>query len=378
METQRLSASHVKVGEPLPGDIYDETAHMLLSAGFVITDQAMLEALLSRGMYVDIKTFNTHYSGATEPVAVIEKKFDPFHIRDSLKKKLNRTLRSLHQIKDAETQIADLAATIRQLTGTDAEGAVASGILDQDESYAIRHNLQSGILCDLVATALEWPNDKRQSAVCAALTMNAGILDLQNKLVHQKTPLTPQQEQLVIEHPEGTHDMLREAGVSDPAWLAAVKEHHERGDGKGYPSHLTQPGEIGRMLHIVDTFGALIAPRGDRPMQTPPQAIRTIFAEEGQGPNGAFAGALVKVLGVFPPGTFVKLANNEMAVIYRRGAAADTPLVGSLTSQTGNPYMKPVPRDTRNKDFAIKGLVARDKVSTGYDLATLWVTRAKS
>lgn len=378
METQRLTASHVKLGEPLPGDIYDETQHLLLSAGFVITDESMLETLLARGMYVDIQTFKDYYGGTGEAAVAAERKFDPFQVRDSLKKRLNRILRGLHDIKDAGEQIAGLAATIRNLTTTDAEGAIASGMLDQDESYSVRHSVQTAVLCDLAAAALGWPDARRQSIVCAALSMNAAMLDLQNKLVDQATPLTPQQQQTVQAHPEAAGDLLRQAGVSDPDWLAAVKEHHERSGGKGYPARLAEPGEIARLLHIADAFGALISPRSDRRLQPPPQAIRTVFAEEGQGPDGAFAGALVKVLGVFPPGTFVKLANNETAVVYRRGSAANAPLVGSLVGNSGNPYMKPVPRDTGRKEFAIAGLVGRDKVSVGYDLATLWVTRARS
>lgn len=377
METQRLTASHVKIGVPLPGDIYDETQHLLLSAGFVITDPSMLKTLLARGMYVDLRTFKLAYESPEPAAQAVERKFDPFQVRDSLKKRLNRTLRSLHDIKDAGEQIAGLAATIRSLTTADAEGAIAAGILDQDESYAIRHSVQSAILCDLIVATLGWPDDQRSSVVGAALTMNAAMIDLQDRLAGQNTPLTPQQREAVEAHPAAACELLRQAGIDDPEWLAAVGQHHARRGGEGYPAHV-EPGQTALMLHVVDAFGALIVARGDRRMLPPPQAIQTVFAQESEGPAKAFAGALVKVLGVFPPGTFVKLANNETAVVHRHGRAANLPLVASVTSHAGNPFMKPLPRDTWHKDFAIKTLVTRDKVSMGYDLAMLWVTAAKS
>ncbi len=374
METQRLTADHVKLGIPLPGDVYDEAGRLLLSTGFVITDQPMLEALLERGMYVDIRTLAAFHRGSNE-VPEAERTFDPFQIRDSLRKRLNRVLRTLHETADASGQITALAAAIHELAATDAEGAIASVILDEDESYAIRHSLQAAVLAELTATALGWPDGRRLSAVCAALTMNAAMLDLQNRLVGQATPLTPQQQELVRAHAFAAVDLLRRAGVTDGEWLAAVQEHHEHRGGDGYPAGVAQPGEIAQLLHIVDTFGALSSPRGDRRAQVPPQAIRTIFALEGQGPQAAIVGALVRVLGVFPPGTFVTLVNHETAVVCRHGAAANAPLVASVTSGSGNRYMKPVPRDTGHKEMAITGLVARDGVSVGYDLGTLWVKR---
>lgn len=374
IDKQRLTASHVKVGRPLPGDVFDENDHLLLSAGYVIANESLLNTLLARGLYVDISTFEAHYNSpatlAAEPAA---KKFDPFLIRDSLKKRLNRALRDLCREPDAIGRIKEIAAATHELATTDPDGAIAAGLLDDDENYAVRHSVLTAILCDLAAQELGWPVDKRESVVCAALSMNATMLDQQNKLVNQAVPLNPQQKELVREHPQTAAGRLREAGVLDPLWLDAVLEHHEREAGAGYPRGLAAPGEAGQLVRLADAFGALITARGDRKAMTPPQAVRTLLAQEGGGHDAALAATLVKVLGLFPPGTFVKLANGEVAVVHRRGAAPNTPLVASITSSTGNPYMKPVQRDTRSKDYTIAGLTLRGKLTTGYDLGILWV-----
>jgi HD-GYP domain-containing protein (c-di-GMP phosphodiesterase class II) len=373
IQTQRLSASHIKLGRPLPGDVYDEHGHLLLSSGFVIENESQLETLLSRGLYVDIATFQAHFGNSAAAAAPEARKFDPFLLRDSLKKRLNRALRGLGREADAVGQIREIAVAVHELAGTDPEGAVAAGLLDGDECYSIRHSVLTAILCDLAATALGWPADKQSSVVCAALSMNAAMLDLQNKLVDQAEVLNPQQRQLVRDHPEAAAGKLVEAGLNDPAWLAAVLEHHERGGGAGYPRGLAQPDEAGQLVRLADVFGALVSPRGDRKALTPPQAVRTLLTQEAEGHAAALAGALVKVLGLFPSGTFVKLANGEIAVVHRRGAAANAPLVASITNGSGNPYMKPLRRDTQQKDFAIAGLTLRGRLTTGYDLGMLWV-----
>ncbi len=375
VEMQRLPASHIKVGRPLPGDIYDENGHLLLSAGFVIESDSQLETLLSRGLYVDIASFQAHYGNAAATLSPPPeaRKSDPFLLRDSLKKRLNRALRNLSGDPDAILHIKEIAADTHELAGTDPEGAVAAGLLDEDENYSIRHSVLTAILCDLTGSALGWSADKRSSVVCAALSMNAAVLDLQNKLFDQSEALNPQQHDLVRCHPEVTASKLRESGVDYPLWHTAVFEQHELDGGAGYPRGLPQPEETGQLVRLADVFGALVSPRGDRKALTPPQAVRTLLTQEGQGSCAALAGALIKVLGLFPPGTFVKLANGEIAVVHRHGASANTPLVASITNSTGNPYMKPLWRDTQHKEFAIAGLTLRGKLTTGYDLGMLWV-----
>jgi HD-GYP domain-containing protein (c-di-GMP phosphodiesterase class II) len=203
--------------------------------------------------------------------------------------------------------------------------------------------------------------------------MNAPVLDLQNKLIGQAEALTPKQQDSVRHHPEAAAAILREAGVDDPVWIAAALEHHEHVGGNGYPHGVVRPGKEGQLVRIADVFGALVSPRGDRKALAPPQAVRSLLLLEAQNPCAALAGALVKTLGLFPPGTVVKLANGEIAVVHRRGSAPNTPLVASIASGTGNPYMKPVRRDTERKDFAIAGLMPSGKATTGYDLGVLWV-----
>lgn len=373
VKTQRLTASHIKVGRALPGDVYDENGRLLLSAGFVVESATLLEALLARGLYVDIATFQTHFGNAATAAAPEAKKFDPFLLRDSLKKRLNRALRGLGREPDAVGQIREIATAVHELAGTDPEGAIAAGLLDGDENYSIRHSVLTAILCDLAGTQLGWPAEKRSDIVCAALSMNVAILDMQNKLVDQAGTLSPQQQALVHGHPEAAAGRLREAGLDTSLWLAAVLEHHERDVGAGYPRGLAQPGDAGQLVRLADTFGARVSPRADRKALPPPQAVRALLADEGRGPCATLAGALTKVLGLFPPGTFVKLANGEIAVVHRRGAAANAPLVASITNGAGNPYMKPLRRDTQQKDFAIAGLTLRGKLTTGYDLGMLWI-----
>jgi HD-GYP domain-containing protein (c-di-GMP phosphodiesterase class II) len=208
--------------------------------------------------------------------------------------------------------------------------------------------------------------------------MNLGMLEMQQRLSRQATPLTPPQLAQVQAHPESSLAALKNLGVDDPVWLEAVRQHHENPAGTGYPQHLVTPGEEGQLLRLFDIFCARASARADRRPLPPAQIIRTLFVEEGKGSCAALVAALVKVIGIYPPGCFVKLVNGEVGVVFRNGESPSTPVVAAVANASGMPTMQPVRRETHRETFAISSAVAPDKVTVGYDLGKLWITNARS
>jgi hypothetical protein len=81
---------------------------------------------------------------------------------------------------------------------------------------------------------------------------------------------------------------------------------------------------------------------------------------------------LIKIVGIYPPGTYVRLACGEIAVVVRRGASAHTPRVCSLMSTAGMPLGEPVPRDTTLPKFAIDAIVCKGRVMVLVDPGRLF------
>jgi HD-GYP domain-containing protein (c-di-GMP phosphodiesterase class II) len=381
METYRLSTSHVKLGEPLPGDVYDESGKMLLSKGYVLASQTQIDSLLSRGMYVDIATFEACFrppgAGGSAPAATVSK-FDPFLVRSTFKIRLHRLLRCSLDGSAKLPDIHALADDIARLCDADCDAAIAATFLDRDEpSYATGHSLGTATLCALAVQRLGWDEARRRSVVCAALTMNLGMLDLQQRLQRQATELTAAQREQLHAHPEAACAALEKLGVDDVAWLAAVRQHHERPGGKGYPAALETPTEEANLIRLADAIGARVFPRADRRPLPAGQVVRALYVEEGQTATAALVGTLVKLLGLHPPGCFVRLANNESGVVFRRGPAPNALVVAAVTSGAGSPLMQPVRRETQRPEYAISGALTADKMTIGYDLAKLWVSDAR-
>ena len=146
--------------------------------------------------------------------------------------------------------------------------------------------------------------------------------------------------------------------MTDADWLAAIAQHHERPDGTGYPLGSTEVCELAIALRVADVFMSKISPRVMREAQSHQEAVRQLYQEDKGGPLST---AVIKELGIYPPGDFVKLACGELAVVVQRTANARAPIVASITDTAGHPVAHTVRRDTAQPEFAIKA-TATDKV----------------
>ena len=72
--------------------------------------------------------------------------------------------------------------------------------------------------------------------------------------------------------------------------------------------------------------------------------------------------ALIKAMGLYPPGSFVELSSGELGVVVSRGKRANLPLVASLVTATGSPLGEPILRDTAVSRFAVKSSVNRTRI----------------
>ena len=81
--------------------------------------------------------------------------------------------------------------------------------------------------------------------------------------------------------------------------------------------------------------------------------------------------ALIRTLGLYPPGVWVKLQCGEIAMVLRRSAVAKAPVVVSLVSKTGMPLAVPALRNTKMPNYEVVGAVAPTQVKVRPNLDAL-------
>lgn len=254
------------------------------------------------------------------------------------------------------------ASEVLSLYFQDAEATLGLVRLIPLPSMALRHCLHSAVITLVMGEALGWPEQRLVSLTCAALTMNLSEMRLHEHLGLGARTLTEAQRQAIRGHPTRSMEMLVEAGVEDRDWLAAVVAHHEQLDGSGYPCGLV--GDAiplpARILRVADYYCAKIGSRHYRPPRSPEQALRSLFGAERQRLDMHLAAHLLRRLGLYPPGTLVRMANRETAVVTRTpGRRKAVRQVVSFLDHRGRPYEQPQVRDTTDK-HAIVGLADPD------------------
>jgi len=270
---------------------------------------------------------------------------------------LDRLLRSTEEPGFPE-RADELARHLLALTDRDADIAIYLCIRQDPKRlsiYGLAHAIHCALICLLVARRLGWDEKKVLTQMKAALTMNIATLELQGRLAVQGVPPTESQQAILAAHPTKSAELLRAAGVTDELWLQTIEQHHEKLDGTGYPAKIQEVVETAQLLRHVDVFMAKISPRAMRQPLTTQMAARQLFQEDR---GGRISAAIVKEVGIYPPGELVQLKSGEHAVVVRRTGNASMPLVASITDRGGMPVVNTVVRDTSKPEFAIASTVA--------------------
>lgn len=371
MSNIKIGDGELTIGSIIPWSLYDGKGTLLLQKGSIITSEHQLSILMKRGMYRE-------ESEEAEPAPIkrapITSESSPFEIFDDLAHRITDIFSGLVLKKGITyNAIEEFSRDFLNLCEKNSDAAIGSVHLCHNHPYTICHPLHSAILSELIAKRIGYEAEKRIPIIAASLTANLGMLDLQEILHHQQTPITEDQRERINNHPEESTRILQEAGIEDPYLLQVVKQHHERINSSGYPHHLDKSVIIegAQIISIADRYAAMVSSRSYRKSLTSKDALREFFLKKNKEFDERLTLTFIKELGVFPPGTYVSLKNGETAVVVERGKDSMWPIVASVLGPRGAPIEPPIRRDSNTDAHAIRDIkVLGEPLS--FNLETLW------
>ena len=127
---------------------------------------------------------------------------------------------------------------------------------------------------------------------------------------------------------------------------------------------------MARLIQRADMFAARLAPRASRVPTSPAAAMQACYFDENRQVDEAGA-ALIKAVGIYSPGSFVRLSTNEVAIVIQRGVNTTTPKVAVLINREGIPTSEPIIRDTSQRDYRIVASVPHREVKVQIHLPRL-------
>jgi len=169
--------------------------------------------------------------------------------------------------------------------------------LEMKEGYAGGHASAVGAIALAIATELRLSAADRRSVELGALLHDVGKLSIPDRVLMKPGPLNELEWEAMRRHATLGERLLARI-VQQPEVLAAVRSHHERWDGNGYPDG-KRGEEIplpARIVAVADAFQAMIEPRPYRAPRTPASALGESASQSGRQFDPACVRALFAVV----------------------------------------------------------------------------------
>ncbi|HEX7988322.1 MAG TPA: HD domain-containing phosphohydrolase [Duganella sp.] len=359
MKIRKVTAADLQLGMPIPWNVYSDSGALLVRKGHMIASANQIAYLIECGSFED---YSEASSGSAEPGSVLRKLDGACQALDGLQ----AAIAGGAAPPDTRRKLEGIAATVGDAISLNVDIATASILHHQlGAPYPVRHCINTAIVARLLALARDRPPEDVMAVTLAALTMNLGMLEHHQRWHDGAAPFDAAERDRMLAHPERSERLLREAGVTDHVWLDCVLHHHENEDGTGYPFGKVgaQIPPLAKLVSLADRYCARVSERGYRPPMAANAALRDMLLEARTTLHTNLASLLIRTLGIYPIGGWVRLLNGEVAVVARRGVQSTTPHVVSVLGPRGAPLEVFLERDTREPLHAIREVLTNAQVA---------------
>lgn len=186
--------------------------------------------------------------------------------------------------------------------------------------YNFSHPVNVAILALAIAKELGADKKVLKSLAASVLFHDIGKLRIPDEIMEKDGYLLSQERELLREHPViGARILLKERDLERMAKIIAF-EHHYRYDSRGYPSIIVERDiyPFSKIVAIADIYDSLMNALRLYKKRCLGSKVINFFLEKGSiFFSDTFVKVMVNILGIYPPGSIVKLDSGELGVVYR-------------------------------------------------------------
>ena len=178
-----------------------------------------------------------------------------------------------------------------------------NAVLDAKDPYTAGHSERVARIAVLLGKQMGLSTALIGDLFLAGLIHDIGKIGVRDEVLWKPGKLTPQEYEEIKQHPVIGERIV--ASIEPFRRLCpAVRHHHERFDGKGYPDGLS--GEavpmLARVLGVADALDAMMSPRRYRPARSPIEIDAVMTQETGKQFDPVVVTAFMAVrTQIYPP-----------------------------------------------------------------------------
>ncbi len=150
---------------------------------------------------------------------------------------------------------AHLYQTIKTMHVANLKALISA--LNARDYYAVGHAARVAAYMLLLGRELGWPENRLQQVTEAAFLHDVGRIGISDDVLYKPGRLSDAEGAELRRHPIASAEIIQP--LFTPEIVRAVRNHHERWDGSGYPDGLAgeRIPEVARALCIVDSYDAM-------------------------------------------------------------------------------------------------------------------------
>ncbi len=189
----------------------------------------------------------------------------------------------------------------------------------EKDAYLLEHSVNVSILMTIFAKQMKFDEELIQQLATGALLHDIGKTLIPDSILNKPGKLTAEEFTEMRRHVVYSKEILDKIPGLSPISIDVAAVHHERLDGKGYPSGLAdqQISVYGRMIAIVDTYDAITAQRCYKEGQTGISALKILKRESPRSYDPVLLTQFIKAIGIHPVGTLVRLNNEKLGIVIK-------------------------------------------------------------
>lgn len=286
------------------------------SAEDVYEDKVLVEALQKRQQHV----------ARLEPQILFEEEYEKAQLAYANTLNAARELfeaarkGKILQMKPVENVINDVI----QSTARNANALLALSMLHRRDEYSFVHSVNTAIHAALFGHALNLDAHHLYALCMAGFLHDIGKASVPLEILNAPRRLTDEEFEYIRQHPLAGYERIKDNPDISELTKLGVLDHHEKMNGSGYPYNklADEISLTGKILAVVDVFEALTSDRPYKKALIPHRALGILYRMGGESLAMDLVSILVQCVGIYPPGSLVRLSKGEIAVVLQNNSTA--------------------------------------------------------
>ncbi|MGF1699965.1 HD-GYP domain-containing protein [Photobacterium makurazakiensis] len=179
------------------------------------------------------------------------------------------------------------------------------------------HSLNVAIMSMMLARSCGMSQEDIKAIALGALFHDMGKLKIPTAITRKTTQLTDPENNYLKLHTKYSLDLANLTDDFPEAAKPILYQHHELLDGSGYPKQLKdeQIDLKAQLVAVVNAYDNLCHPQDPNKARIPYSALSFLFKNKKAQYNNDYLALLIRLMGVYPPGSVVQLSNKQLGLV---------------------------------------------------------------